>query len=133
VILTTLTGERVDSFNTVLDPGYYSSVPTALLHIVQDLDEWLQANPARPSVMDPSGSGASFDHRWDDDTYQTFRDQIHDYAADITAAYHEPDKDTSVELWRAIFGDGFRAPAPKQSSGRFGPVAPVPSRPGRAG
>jgi hypothetical protein len=83
--------------------------------------------------MDPSGSGASFDHRWDDATYQTFRDQINGYAADIAAAYHEPDEDTSVELWQAIFGDGFRAPAPKHSSGRFGPVAPVPSRPGRAG
>ena len=133
VILTTLTGERVDCFKTVLDPGYYDSVPTALLHIVQDLDQWLQANLARPPVMDPSGSGASFDHRWDDATYQTFRDQIHGYAADIAAAYHEPDEDTSVELWQDIFGDGFRAPAPKQSSGRFGPVAPVPSRPGRAG
>jgi len=133
VILTTLTGERVDSFNTVLDPGYYSSIPTALLHIVQDLDQWLQANPARPPVMDPSGSGVTFDHRWDDPAYETFRDQIHDYAADIAAAYNEPDKETSVELWQDIFGDGFMAPAPKQSSARFGPVAPVPSRPGRAG
>jgi hypothetical protein len=133
VILTTLTGERVDSANKVAEPGYYNSVPTALLHIVQDLDQWLQENWARPSVVDPSGSGVSFDHRWDDATYETFRDQIHDIAADIHDAYYEPDEDTSVGRWQDIFGDGFRAPPPQQTSGRFGPVAPVPSRPGRAG
>ncbi len=134
VILTTLVGERVERWRTIVDPGYYADVPTTLLHIVNDLDEWLQQNETRPSVADPSGSGVTFDHRWDDTTYANFRDKIHKYAADISTAYHEEDKDESVALWQDIFGNGFKAPPTKQSSGRFGPVAPAASiRPGRAG
>lgn len=136
IILTTLLGEQVTTIRKVIDPGYYSNVPTALLHIVKDLDDWLQARPVKPSISDPSGSGATFDHRWDQTTYSYFRDRIHAHAAEIQAAYEETDKDTSVRLWQAIFGDGFKAPTSSSSSTKF-PTAPVAGttvgRSGRAG
>lgn len=134
VILTTVVGERVESWKRIGDSGYYNSVPAALLHIVQDLDDWLQANPSKPSVSDPSRSGATFDHRWDEATYQHFRDRIHGYRESIDEAYYEPNKEISVALWQGLFGDGFKAAEPTDSSGRFGPVAGVPAvRSGRAG
>jgi Second Messenger Oligonucleotide or Dinucleotide Synthetase domain len=134
VILTTVLGNQVEASKKIFDPNYYGSVSTALLHIVEDLDAWLQANPTRPSIVDPSGSGVTFDHRWDDDTYDNFRDRIHDYAAKMRAAYHESDRDASVELWQEIFGPSFTAPEQKKkSSGRFGPVGLVTPAPGRAG
>lgn len=135
VILTTLVGERVDPVKKLLDTGYYGSVPTALLHIVQDLDDWLQARPIKPSVSDPSHTGASFDHRWDEPTYLHFRDRIHAYRNDMHEAYHETDKARSVELWQGIFGNGFKAPPTTESSGRFGDVAPAATtvRSGRGG
>lgn len=133
IILTTLVGDRVRALNTLADPGYYASVPTALRHIVDDLNVWLQTQVGRPSVVDPSGSGASFDHRWNDATFEHLCDRIQTYAEKIGAAYDEPDRATSVALWQDVFGPSFHAPPPKETSGRFASVGPAPSRPGRAG
>lgn len=136
VILTTLVGDTVNGANKLSDPGYYGSLPTALLHIVQDLDDYLQANPTKPSVPDPSRTGGTFDHRWEEPTYLRFRDRIHGYRTAIEEAYDEPNKERSVELWQAIFGTGFKAPAPAGSgSGKFGTVPPAATtgRSGRAG
>lgn len=116
ILLTTLLGERVESWRKVLDSGYYGDLPTALLHIVSDLDEWLQARPTKPIIMDPSGSGTSFDHRWSQETYSHFRKRIHVHAAEIKAAYEEEDHDESVKKWQALFGDGFKAPKGSGSS-----------------
>jgi hypothetical protein len=135
VILTTLVGERVSQVKKLVDTGYYNSVPTALLHVVQDLDDWLDAFPSRPSVADPSRSGATFDHRWDDATYLRFRERINGYRAKIEAAYDAADKESSVRLWQDIFGAGFKAPATVSSSDRFGTVTAGEStgRSGRSG
>jgi hypothetical protein len=133
VILTTVLGQQVSDMKKFFDTGCYGSVPTTLLHIVNDLDQWLQANPTKPSIPDPSESGVTFDHRWDQTTYSYFRDRIHVHVAEIQDAYDEPDKDTSVSKWQAIFGDGFTAPAPKQNSGRFGATAGTASTIGRSG
>jgi hypothetical protein len=136
VILTTLLGEQVSAFRTFGDSGYYKNVPTTLLHIVSDLDEYLQVNPTKPVVMDPSGSGASFDHRWSHETYAYFRDRIHMHAAEIDAAYRSIDNDDSVSKWQALFGDGFKAPTASESSTPFGEPKSAPastSLSGRAG
>lgn len=116
ILLTTLLGERVESWRTIIDAGYYSDLPTALLHIVSDLDDYLQANPYKPTIMDPSGSGTSFDHRWSQETYAHFRKRIHAHAAEIKDAYDEEDFDESVKKWQALFGDGFKAPKAAESS-----------------
>lgn len=134
IILTTLLGNMVDENKKIWDSGYYADVPTTLRNVTQDLDAWLQQNPTQPSIEDPSKCGTTFDHRWDYTTYDNFRDKMHTYAAAIDDAYEETDKARSIELWQDIFGDGFKAPPPKQSSGPFTPVAPVPpTRTGRAG
>jgi|SRR5918999_941690 hypothetical protein len=137
ILLTTLLGEQVMELRTLLDPGYYSNVPTTLLHVVKDLDAWLQTRPTKPSIADPSGSGVTFDHRWDQSTYSYFRDRIHAHAAQIENAYEEEDKDRSVQLWQAIFGDGFKAPATSASSAKFPAAATATAtttgRSGRAG
>jgi hypothetical protein len=133
VILTALLGERVDAVKKMYDSGYYATLPDALLHIVQDLDEWLRAQVGRPTVYDPSGSGLTFDHRWSDESFEHFRDRIQCFAAEMSDAYNEADPETSVKLWQDIFGAGFKAPPPKETSGRFGPVVPAAPRSGRAG
>lgn len=137
IILTTVLGERVEHWRKIINPGYYRDVPTTLLNVVKDLDDWLQDNHTKPSIPDPSGSGVTFDHRWDQSTYSYFRDRIHTHAGQIDDAYHEADKDTSVKLWQDLFGAGFKAPKSRESSGRFGSVAAATAsttgRPGRAG
>ena len=108
VILTTLVGERVLALEA---DARYPDVPTALRNLVADLDAWLQLRPALPSIEDPSCPGTTFDHRWDADKYANFRTQIHRYAAWITTAYDEPDRDKSVTAWQNVFGRDFKAPA----------------------
>ncbi|MDH6460443.1 hypothetical protein M2302_000598 [Micromonospora sp. A200] len=120
ILITTLLGEQVAEWKKIADPGYYSDLPTALLHMVCDLDEWLQARPDKPSIADPSNSGVTFDHRWSQETYSYFRDRIHAHAAEIDDAYHEIDEETSVKKWQGLFGDKFQAPETSSSSSKFG-------------
>ncbi|TLP71125.1 nucleotidyltransferase [Nesterenkonia sphaerica] len=136
VILTTLLGEQVQAHRTLGDAGYYKNVPTSLVHIIEDLDTYLSANPTKPVIMDPSGSGASFDHRWTQETYTYFRERIHAHAAEMRAAYDSSSKDDSVAKWKAQFGEGFKAPSSSEASTPFGePKSPpaAPSLSGRAG
>ncbi len=137
ILLTTLVGAQVTELRKLSNPGYYSNVPTTLLHVIKDLDEWLQARPNKPSIPDPSGSGVAFDHRWDQTTYSYFRDRIHAHAAEIEDAYEEGDKERSVRLWQAIFGDEFKAPPTSSSSAKFpatgAAAASTDRRSGRAG
>jgi len=130
ILLTTLLGERVEEWRKVFDTGYYSDLPTALLHIVSDLDEYLQSHPYKPVIMDPSGSGTSFDHRWTQETYAHLRKRIHVHAAEIKDAYHETDLDESVKKWQALFGYGFKPPTSSEDSksegiGKFSTVSAV--------
>ncbi|MFC8717070.1 cyclic GMP-AMP synthase DncV-like nucleotidyltransferase [Kitasatospora sp. NPDC057198] len=138
IILTTLLGERVSQATALAHPGCYGNVPTALLTIVEDLDLWLQARPDKPSIADPSGSGATFDRRWGQATYNYFRARIHTHAQEIRAAYDEQDPDRSVRLWRNLFGDSFPS-LPGTSSlsaaSKFAAATllTTAARPGRAG
>ena len=122
ILLTTLLGEQVLTEKKVNDPGYYSDLPTALLHIVTDLNTWLQDRPIKPSIADPSDSGVTFDHRWTQETYSYFRDRIKAHAAEIDDAYYETDHEASVTKWQNLFGDKFQAPETSSSSSKFGTV-----------
>ena len=48
--------------NTTLDPKYYGDLPTALLHILEDLDNYLQARPWLPAIYDPAANAVSIYH-----------------------------------------------------------------------
>jgi hypothetical protein len=137
ILLTTLLGERVTEDQTISNPDYYGNVPKTLLHVIKDLDFWLQARSIKPSIPDPSNPEINFDHRWDQSSYSYFRERIHAHAAQIEEAYEEPDKDRSVRMWQAIFGGGFKAPAKTSSSPKFpaaaSSAASTVRRPGRAG
>ncbi|WP_204299616.1 SMODS domain-containing nucleotidyltransferase [Actinoplanes campanulatus] len=120
ILITTLLGEQVSEWKKVSDPGYYSDLPTALLHMISDLDQHLQANWTKPSIADPSNPTVNFDHRWTQATYSYFRDRIHSHAAEIDSAYHETDEETSIQKWQDLFGDKFQAPKTSSSSTKFG-------------
>jgi len=126
VLLTAMLGERIDAIKKSSDPAYYEDLPTTFLHLITDLDTWLQANPTKPSITDPSGTTdpvgnpVTFDHRWTEDTYLAFRAKVSTLAAATKAAF---DDDTSIEhsleLWQKVFGPDFKLP-PKSSAGSAG-------------
>ena len=124
VLLTAMLGERVNAANKIANPSYYEDLPTALFHLITDLNEWLQANPTKPSIADPSGATdpdgnpITFDHRWTEDTYQAFREKISSIAADTKVAYEDDTSiEYSLELWQKIFGPAFKLPATSGGSG----------------
>lgn len=108
VLLTTLLGERItvtDDFNTT----DFTDVPTALRTIFARLDDWLQANPSRPTVRNPVLTSEVFSGAWDDARYANFRDRIHTYRTWIDEAYEDADRDESILKWRRVFGEEFAA------------------------
>lgn len=139
VILTTVLGEQVTDISA-LDPERYKNLPTALVHIVEDLDLWLQSRPTKPHLSNPSGDGTDFDHRWTPETYNNFRDRIHSIAADMRAAFDEEDGEKSTGAWQGLFGEKF-APPDSRSTGTEAGLNPfagaaatgVASRSARAG
>jgi len=111
IILTTVMGLQVTEFSA-FDTDRYKNVPTALVHLVEDLDTWLQARPTKPHIANPNGDGTNFNHRWEPETYNNFRDRIHSIAADMRAAYEEEDKAASIAAWQALLGNNFTPPSP---------------------
>jgi len=106
VLLTTLLGARInwsDSSNTV----DFSDLPTALKTITGRLDDWLQANPQRPTIANPVLASEIFSDLWDDARYDNFRHKINTYRTWIDDAFGEPDRDESIGKWRRVLGDDF--------------------------
>lgn len=119
IIITTLLGERVTAKAKTGDPSAYADLPTALLKIVTDLNDWLDPLTSRPKVMDPSGTGFDFTHRWEPESFAYFKSRMAAHGQQIQDAYYETDPVRSVELWQGIFGDDFCA-SPTSNGGKFG-------------
>jgi hypothetical protein len=113
-ILSMLLAEQVNKMQLILKPDAYEDLPTALVTILADLDGWLQARPLMPVLVDPSCGSSTFNHRWDEDLYRTFRDKIHLYVGWATEAYEETEEAASVTAWQKLFGDKFKQPPETQ-------------------
>ncbi|ARO54036.1 hypothetical protein B2G69_07685 [Methylorubrum zatmanii] len=105
VLLTTLVGERItslDAYGTDFD-----DVPTALRTVIGRLDDYLQANPAMPTIRNPVLWSETFDRHWDQDKYDNFRSCMNRYRRWIDDAYAEPDRTESVRKWHRVLGEDF--------------------------
>jgi Second Messenger Oligonucleotide or Dinucleotide Synthetase domain/Adenylyl/Guanylyl and SMODS C-terminal sensor domain len=111
VILNILVGGRVNSALLLGDPDHYKDLPTAFKNLLADLNDYLQANPMMPNLTDPSCPSENFNHRCDQDQYTNLRKWIKYYSDKATAAFKEIDPETSLKLWREIFGDDFGVPS----------------------
>jgi hypothetical protein len=108
VILTTLLGEHIQPADA---DTRYRDVPTALVSMLEDLDSWLSMHPVMPAIVDPSCPGTSFNHRWDDQQYTTFREKIGLYAEWARDAYEETDDARAIRLWQKLLGPEFTLPS----------------------
>lgn len=107
ILLTTLLGEQIRSFDEYYRDDFFPDVPTALKSIADRLDDFLQANPSMPIVRNPVLSEEDFNRHWAQDTYESFRERIHEYKGWIDDAYTDPNRDESISKWRRVFGDDF--------------------------
>jgi hypothetical protein len=108
VILTMLLGGAVQAYDAT---DRYADVANAFVNLLTDLEEWLDRHPMMPFLEDPSCPGTSFNHRWSEAKYQTFKTCISRYAAWARAAIGETDDDLAVAAWQELFGENFKKPS----------------------
>jgi len=108
VLLTTVVGGRI--LSTDVQSRDYPDLPTAFLTIITRLDQYLQANPNMPIVVNPVLPSEDFNRKWNQAQYSKFREKIHEYAQAAGEAYHELDEAKSLKKWKKIFGDAFTVP-----------------------
>ena len=104
ILLTTLVG------NTIYDwegDAQFKTIPDALLTVTTRMDEFLQSHPSMPEIRNPALPTETFTRHWDQAKYSHFRDMISSYARRIEEAYADEDEESSVRMWRELFGDGF--------------------------
>jgi len=123
VILTVLLGERVSATHKILDPSYYADLPTAFVHILEDLNAWMPLT--LPHLPDPSGANNDFNHRWSQDSYDNLRAKVQTIAAKARAALDSESRDDSLAMWQDLFGEDFK----KSAAQRAVAVAPVITAP----
>jgi hypothetical protein len=104
ILLTTLLGQQVYSSDKAAE---FADVPTTLKILFARLDAWLQYQTKVPAVPNPALPSEHFTRHWDQETFDKFRDGLHDTATKIVAAYEEPDGEISGKLWIEAFGDKF--------------------------
>ena len=139
VILTIILGERISEIKKIYNPQYYSDLPTAFVHIMEDLNQWMQERPVLPDLPDPSGANNDFSHRWNQESYDNLRNKVKTIAGDARTALDASSIDESLMLWQAVFGNDFKKPSTKSAasaaiSGAATGIAPSRTvRAGRAG
>jgi hypothetical protein len=104
-LLTTLLGYQV--FERDRDSTEFSDLPTTLKTLVGRLDNWLQARPNVPVILNPVLYTEDQAGNWDQTKYSNFREKVNLYRSWIDDAYDEVDKAESIGKWRRVFGDGF--------------------------
>lgn len=104
VLLTTLLGMQVYDGDA---EELYADLPTALVTLINRLNEFLQENELVPIITNPVLDGENFNRHWDQDKYENFRNMTLTYASKINEAYEESDVDKSLKKWQDVFGDDF--------------------------
>lgn len=101
VILTTLLGEQVeegDKFSTIIE---------ALAVLVRRMSDYLAPYSFKPSLPDPSCVGATFDHRWSQEEFQTLQNVLTSLTKRIEEARAASSAGEATTKWRGLFGDRF--------------------------
>ncbi|HVZ16842.1 MAG TPA: hypothetical protein VG897_06985 [Terriglobales bacterium] len=105
VLLTTLLGYHIEWFDK--DTDGFADTPTTLRTIMGRLDDWLQAHPTKPAVLNPKLTSEDFATGWTDTQYANFRSFINKYRGWIDEAYLAEGRAESIRLWQKVFGDEF--------------------------
>lgn len=101
VILTTLLGQCVRQGDD------FSDTVEALWILTQRLATELARFVAKPSLPDPSCPGATFDHRWTQQEFETLKTVVRSIERRIGLAVSAGTPAQATTAWRDLFGDAF--------------------------
>lgn len=105
ILLTTLLANQI--YITDRYSSEFEDLPSSLQTIMGRLDNWLQANEAKPEIRNPVNNEQDFSELWTDEQYQNFRDTIARYREWIDEAINETEYVESIKKWRRVFQNEF--------------------------
>ena len=105
VLLTTLLGYQIKAGDKGSES--FANTPRTLQTLIGRMDDWLQANEAKPEVCNPFLTNEDFADGWTDTQYTSFRTCIHRYRTWVDEAIAAEPGDATVKAWRKLFGDEF--------------------------
>ena len=106
ILLTTLIGNTVRDEDEN-DGDHFKSLPDALKTVSNRINDFLQRNPAIPSIANPVLPEEDFTRHWDQTKYSHFRNLFNVYNGKINEAFDAIEHDDSIEKWRDVFGENF--------------------------
>jgi hypothetical protein len=104
VLLTTMLGNQVREDDR---PEAYPDLPTSLQLLLGRLDDFLQAQQTAPVIANPVLPTESFDRHWDDERFRAARTAVRKLRLSVNDAFVEADLESSLDKWRAVFGEEF--------------------------
>jgi len=113
-LLTTLMGLQV--YETDRDSAQFADLTTTLKTLMGRLDDWLQARPNVPTVLNPKLLQEDQASGWDETQYSNFREKVNLYRGWVDDAYAETDRDESIGKWQRVFGENFAAGEAKRAA-----------------
>jgi len=109
VLLTTLLASHI--YDDDDGSSDFADVPSTLKTILGRIDDYLNANETKPSIVNPFLPTEDFADLWTDSQYTNFRATISRYRTWVDEAFDEESRDLSIKLWRKVFGDEFASDA----------------------
>lgn len=104
ILLNTLLANQVYPYDQTAD---YINLPTAFKLIINRLNDYLQANPFLPNIVNPKMTSESFTRNWTQEQYSNFRDKIKTLTEKTNLAYIEEDQQKSIKKWKEVFSYKF--------------------------
>lgn len=109
ILLTTFAGNNIhDNETSDKAKAKFNSLPDTLLVVSRRINAFLQNTSSMPRMRNPALKRERFTNRhWNQDKYDSFKNQFKIYYEKIKDAYHEPNEQESLRKWRDLFGPNF--------------------------
>jgi hypothetical protein len=104
ILMNTLIGNCVNESEGY---GYFRNLTVSFMTIFSRLNEYLQSNTNMPVIKNPTLADENFCRDWDQSKYTNFREKMNKYYLKSKEAQDADNKESSIALWKAVFGDAF--------------------------
>ena len=123
IIITTL-------FGRFYRDDYYEAI--AFVETMESINDWLKGHDVVPDIPNPNCDDENYSENWKQANFNSFKSHFNNATNTARSALEIADYETSVNLWREIFGKTFPKKKVqkdiKQNKGSFKKPSPIPSK-----